>query len=384
MSRALPAGQPVDPMLVGAALALIGIGAVMVGSASVFVAEQAVSDPRYFFVQHLLALGIGVVGMLVALRIPTDWWNRTASLWLTVALGLLVFVLLPGVADTINGAKRWVDLGLINFQASELARLLLLIYMASYAVRQYESLSTSFEGFLRPMLVVFVAATLLIMEPDFGATAMLTATTIGILFLAGARLRDVLACGSAAVVAGGALILIEPERVERLTCSWFNPWQEQFDCGYQLVNSFIAIGSGTWFGAGLGAGVQKLAYLPDPHTDFIFAVLAEELGLVGATLVIALYAMFVCRAFDVGVRARQAGLPFHALLAMGIGLMLGLQAFVSIGVNTGLLPTKGLTLPLISYGRTSIVVTLFALGLLFRAAFEVARAAQPAGSRRAR
>jgi cell division protein FtsW len=382
MIPALRGNPRVDPVLVGTILGLVTIGTVMVGSASVYIAEQLANDPRHFFGQHLLALGIGMVGMLFALRIPTDWWNRTATLWLVVALGMLVFVLLPGVAERINGAKRWIDLGLINLQPSELARVLLLVYVVSYSVRRHEALSTDFAGFLRPVLLICLAAVLLIQEPDFGATALLMATTIGILFLAGARLRDLAVCGFGAVAAGSLLIYADSERLERLQCSWINPWQDQYDCGYQLVNSIIAIGSGSWFGAGLGAGVQKLAYLPDAHTDFIFAVLSEELGFIGATLVVVLFSMLVYRAFELGFRARESGLPFHALLIMGIALMLGLQAVVSIGVNTGLLPTKGLTLPLISFGRTSTVVTLFALGLLIRAAHEVAAAGNlsPRGS----
>jgi cell division protein FtsW len=355
----------------------------MVGSASVYIGDQPpFNDVRYFFDQHLLAIAVGVIGMLVAIRVPTEWWNRGASLALAVSIGLLVLVLLPGVAERINGAKRWVELGPVGFQASELARLLFLVYITSYSVRQAETLASSFAGFLRPMLLVALASLLLILEPDFGATAVLTATSMGVLFLAGARLRDLGFCGLVAGGVGALLISLDAERSSRLLCSWWDPWPERFGCGYQLANSYIAIGSGDLFGAGLGAGVQKLAFLPDAHTDFIFAVLTEELGLVGASLVMLLFAMLVYRAFQVGRRAITMGMPFHGLLCMGIGLTLGLQAAVSIGVNTGVLPTKGLTLPLISYGRTSIVVTLLALGILFRAASEVASAAAPEPRRR--
>jgi cell division protein FtsW len=365
--------SPLDPVLVGSTLALVGIGAVMVSSATISIADQTLGH----FQQHLLALAIGIAGMLVVLRIPIEWWNRSATLALVTAFALLILVLLPGVADLKNGARRWVDLGPISFQASELARLLLLVYVVSYAIRRSDALGTRCSGFLRPMLLIALASALLLLEPDFGATAVLTATSFGILFLAGARLRDVLGFGLAAVGAAAALIFSQPYRVERLLCSWFNPEEHQFDCGYQLFNSFIAIGSGNWLGVGLGAGVQKLRYLPDAHTDFIFAVLAEEFGLIGSTLVIALFAAIVYRAFELGRRGVAVGLPFHGLLCMGIGLMLGLEAAISIGVNTGLLPTKGLALPLISFGRTSAVVTLLALGILFRAAAEITRAAEP-------
>jgi cell division protein FtsW len=380
MSRTPAQHTGIDPALVLSVLSLIGLGAVMVGSASVFKAMDSFGDPRYYLEQHLIALALGTAGLVVALKTPIEWWNRGATLLLAGALFVLVLVLLPGAAERINGAKRWVDVGPVSFQASELARVMLLIYLVSYAVRQHAALSSSLAGFARPMMLIVLASVLLLLEPDFGATVLLTATSLGVLFLAGARLRDLVVSG---IIAGGAfaaLIFTQPYRVDRLLSSWLKPWEDAFDGGYQLVNSFIAIGSGTLFGAGLGEGVQKLNYLPEAHTDFIFAVLAEELGLVGATLVIVLFAVIVYRAFEIGRRAVDRELPFHGLLAMGIGLMLGMQAAVSIGVNTGLLPTKGLTLPLLSYGRTSAVTTLFVLGLLFRLASEVdaAERAKPA------
>lgn len=370
MTVSLRDPSPPDHMLIGASLALIGIGAIMAGSSSIGVADEAVGEPLYYFVQHLAALAIGLVGMLVAIKTPIEWWHRLGSLALLGALALLVAVLVPGVSDRINGARRWVDLGPIAFQASELARIMLLIYVVSYCVRQREALGSGFTGFLRPMMLIGVASVLLLLEPDLGATVVLVSTSLAILFLAGARLRDLAVAAVAAGMALTALIWSSAYRLDRLLC-WRNPWEDALDCGYQLVNSFIAIGSGTWFGVGLGQGVQKMHYLPEPHTDFVFAVLAEEAGLVGATAVIILFSVLVYRAFELGRRAVASGLAFHGLLAIGIGLSLGLQAAISIGVNTGILPTKGLTLPLISFGRTSIVVTLFALGLLLRVAREL-------------
>jgi cell division protein FtsW len=369
-----------EPMLIGTVLCLIGLGAIMSGSASIGIADENVGRPLYFFIQHLGALAVGGVGMLFATRVPIAAWNRVAGGLMLLAIVLLVAVLQPGIGSSVNGARRWIDLGPVGFQASELARIMLLIYVASYAVRQNEALGRSFSGFARPLVVVGAASVLLLLEPDLGATVVLTSTSLGILFLAGARLRDLTVAALAAGGAFGALIWSSPWRLDRLL-SWLNPWEDALDTGYQLVNSFIAIGSGTWFGVGLGKGVQKLHYLPEPHTDFVFAVLAEEAGLIGATLVVALYSMLVYRSFALGRRATSAGLPFHALLSTGIGISLGLQAAISIGVNTGLLPTKGLTLPLISYGRTSAVVTLFALGLLFRVARELDDLA-PAAKRR--
>lgn len=370
MTVSLRAESLPDPVLVGTSLALIGIGAIMAGSASIGVADENVGEPLFYFVQHLGALAIGLAGMLLAIQLPLEWWHRLGSLMLGGAFVVLVLVLLPGIGDTVNGARRWLDIGPVGFQASELARFMLLMYLASYGVRHREALASGFAGFLRPMVLVGLASLLLLLEPDFGATAVLIATSLGLLFVAGARLRDLSAAAAAAGAAFAALIWFEPYRLNRLL-SWLNPWEDALDSGYQLVNSFIAIGSGTWLGVGLGQGVQKMHYLPEPHTDFVFAVLAEEVGLIGATAVVILFSILVYRAFDLGRRAMAAEQPFNALLAIGIGLSLGLQAAISIGVNTGVLPTKGLTLPLISFGRTSIVVTLFALGLLLRVAREI-------------
>jgi cell division protein FtsW len=362
-----------DPVLLGTTLALLGLGTIMIGSASVALIE---GEPLYYLTRHLGALGLGLAALLVAIKMPIDWWNRLSGLLLTVALGLLVLVLVPGMGETVNGSARWIDVGPVGLQASEPARLFLLIYLASYAVRKHAELGAGFKGFARPMLLVACASLLLLLEPDYGATVVLTVTSLAIVFAAGARLRDV---ALAFVVSGAALTLLATSSAYRLQrlMAFRNPWSDPLDTGYQLVQSLIAIGSGSWFGAGLGASVQKLDYLPEGHTDFVFAVLAEELGFVGGTLVIALYGLLVYRAIDLGLRAIRAKLTFHGLLATGIGLSLGLQAAINIGVNTGLLPTKGLTLPLISYGRTSTVVTLLALGVLFRIERELALAGGP-------
>ena len=370
MTVSLRLQTPPDAALVGSSLALIGIGAIMAGSASIGIADDRTGEPLYYFVQHLGALAIGFVAMLVAIKTPVEWWNRLGSLMLAGAFVLLMLVLMPGLGDTANGARRWLDIGPIGFQASELARFMLLIYLASYCVRQREALCSGFAGFFRPMVLIGAASLLLLLEPDFGATAVLLATSLGVLFVAGARLRDLCIAALAAGASLAALIWSSPYRLDRLL-SWLNPWEDALDSGYQLVNSVIAIGRGTWFGVGLGEGVQKMHYLPEPHTDFVFAVLAEEVGLVGATIVVVLFSILVYRAFDLSRRAIASGQAFHGLVAIGIGLSLGLQAAISIGVNTGLLPTKGLTLPLISYGRTSVVVTLFSLGLLLRIAAEL-------------
>jgi cell division protein FtsW len=370
MKLALAPPIRIDPALAGATLGLVALGVVMVGSASVALADRAAGEPLYYLLQHVGALGAGSLGLLLAMAIPTEVWHRASALLLLLGIALLALVLLPQLGDTVNGSRRWLDLGPLRVQASEPARLCVLIYLASYAVRHHADLTTSLKGFLRPMVIVAAACLLLLAEPDFGAAVVVVATSLGVLFVAGARLRDF---GLVATVAGGALgalALSSAYRVERLT-AFLDPWGDPYASGFQLTNSLIAIGRGDWLGVGLGASVQKLFYLPEAHTDFVFAVVAEELGFAGSTVVIALFAVLVYRALVLGQRALDAGRQFQGLLCFGIGLMLGLEAFINIGVNTGLLPTKGLTLPLISYGRSSAVVTLAALGLLLRVAWEL-------------
>ena len=360
-----PPAFTLDPVLTSSIVALAALGAIMVGSASISLADQRTGEPLYFLLRHFGALGIGTLALLLAASLPTELWYRLHWAMLGMGIGLLVLVLLPTLGHTVNGSTRWLLLGPVQLQASEPARLCLLLYIASYAVRHSQELAASLKGFMKPMLIVACAAALLLLEPDFGAAVVLTATSLGVLFVGGARLRDFLlavACGAAAL---GVLAFSSAYRVERLT-TFLDPWADPYASGFQLTQSLIAIGRGEWLGVGLGASVQKLFYLPEAHTDFVFAVLAEELGLAGATIVIALFAAIVYRAIKLGQQAVQSGMPFQGLVATGIGLLLGLGAFINIGVNTGLLPTKGLTLPLVSYGRSSTIVTLAALGLLLR------------------
>jgi cell division protein FtsW len=278
---------------------------------------------------------------------------------------LLLVVLVPGIGYEVNGSRRWVRLGIMNFQISELARVLLLTYIASYAVRRAEELRASFKGFGKPVLVLGAAAVLLLLEPDFGAATVLMATGLAVLFLAGVRLLHLAVPLVLGVAAMATLALTSSYRLRRIT-SFRNPWEDAFDSGFQLTQSLIAIGRGEWFGVGLGSSVQKLFYLPEAHTDFVFAVLAEEFGLVGVVVVLGLFAVLVGRALAISRNAARAGLAFQSLLAAAVGIWLGLQVFVNVGVNMGLLPTKGLTLPLLSYGGSSMLVTLGWLGVLLR------------------
>lgn len=360
-------GHPIalDPALAGGVIGLAALGTIMVGSASISIADNATGEPFYYLLRHVGALGVGCAGLILAAMVPVETWYRLNGLCLVTGLALLVAPLLPSLSQTVNGASRWIAVGPLTLQPSEPARLCLLLYVAGFAVRHHGELTTRFAAFVRPLAVIALAGVLLLAEPDFGALVVLTATAVGMLFVAGARLRDVFA---AAVIGGAAIAALAYSaeyRIERLT-AFLDPWSDPFASGFQLTQSLIAIGRGDWLGVGLGESVQKLFYLPEAHTDFVFAVLAEELGLLGSTSVIVLFGVIVWRAIDMGQRALAAGLPFQGLVSTGIGLMLGIQAFINIGVNTGLLPTKGLTLPLVSYGRSSTVVTLVALGLLFR------------------
>jgi len=366
-------GLHLDPLLIGVAATLLLLGLVMVTSASVSLAGRDGGDPFYFLERQLLFALVGTAVAALLLRVPTELWERLGFPLLVLGLALLVLVLLPGLGASVNGSRRWLRLGPLNFQASEAARVCLLFYLCGYLVRREAEVRSSILGFLKPLGVLAVAALLLLIEPDFGSGVVLLATGIGVVFLAGVTLRHFLVlCGGA--VLGFALIAVSSSyRVRRLT-AFLDPWADPFNTGFQLTQSLIAIGRGEWFGVGLGASVQKLFYLPEAHTDFVFAVLAEELGFAGIALVIGLVLLIAFRALYIARRAAEAGMRFQAYLAAAFGIWIGLQAFINIGVNMGLLPTKGLTLPLLSYGRSSLLVTLGWLGVVLRVAHEVATA----------
>lgn len=376
-----PRSLQLDPVLLGVTLALLLLGMVMVGSASISIADRDLGQPFFFLNRQGMALAMGLIAGIVALGIPTVVWERTGFLLLLLALVLLAVVLLPGVGHEVNGSTRWLRYGPITVQVSEPARLLILMYLAGYLVRRQHAVRTSLFGFLRPMILIGLACGLLLAEPDFGAAVVLMATALGVMFVAGVRFRDFLTLFGGAVFSFGILAFASPYRLERLT-TFLDPWADPFDAGFQLTQSLIAIGRGGWFGVGVGGSVQKLFYLPEAHTDFVFAVLAEEIGLVGVIVTIALFAAVVWRAFAIAREAARNGRHYQAYLAFGLGIWLGLQVFINIAVNMGLLPTKGLTLPLLSYGRSSLVVTCIALGLLLRIHHELGTAGVAALTRR--
>jgi cell division protein FtsW len=351
-----------------AALLLIGI--VMVTSASMSIAAKDFTDPFYFLERQFIFAIAGLMLAWAMTRFPTELWHKYSLVLLVAALLLLVLVLIPGLGARVNGARRWLRIGVLNFQVSELAKVLVLAWVCSYCVRKRAELETTLPGLLKPFGLLALSGVLLLIEPDFGAATVLFATGFAVLFVAGARLRYVILLVSTAVVAFALLALTSPYRLKRLMI-FLHPFDDPFNGGFQLTQSLIAIGRGSWFGVGLGSSVQKLFYLPEAHTDFVFAVLAEELGLVGVLGVIALFLALVWRAFRISRMAAQADMRFQAYVAMAFGVWLGLQAVVNIGVNMGVLPTKGLTLPLLSYGRSSLLVSLAWLGVVLRIYHEV-------------
>jgi len=358
----------IDYWLSLSVLLLLVIGLVAVSSASISVSERQMGEPFYYFWRQLAHVCIGVGLAWGVLHIKIGFWERIGPSLLIFSFLLLLLVLLLG--SEVNGSTRWFSLGLFNFQPSELTKLSVVVFLAGYLVRRGDEVRESTKGFHKPLILISIIGILLLLEPDFGAAVVIALTTFCMMFLGGVRLRQFFLL---LILAGLALALIaftSPYRMERITC-FLNPWADPFDCGFQLTQALIAFGRGEWFGVGLGGSIQKLFYLPEAHTDFLFAVLCEELGLLGGVFVILLFATIVWRAFHFAHIAISQKNLFSGYLAYGLGLLIGLQAFTNIGVNMGLLPTKGLTLPLMSYGGSSMVLTCIACALLLRVGHEL-------------
>ncbi|MCW8944799.1 MAG: putative lipid II flippase FtsW [Sedimenticola sp.] len=356
-----------DYPLIIAAVALLGLGLVMVASASM----HRISDaPFYYMNRHLIAIALGLVGCLIVTQIPVTYWERSGALLYFVGLLLLVLVLIPGVGREANGATRWIPLGAFNLQSSEFMKLFMVIYIAGYLVRRQLEVALSVWGFIKPMLLLVIACSLIMVQPDFGTTTVILATAMGMLFLGGVPLWQFAILIGLAGSSLVALVLLSPYRLQRVT-AFLDPWADVENSGYQLAQALIAFGRGEWFGVGLGSGIQKQFYLPEAHTDFLMAVIGEEFGLLGTLAVVALFAVIVWRAFRTGMRAEQLNQRFAAYVAYGLGLWIGMQAFINMGVNVGLLPTKGLTLPLMSYGGNSIIVAMLVVAMLVRIDYEL-------------
>jgi cell division protein FtsW len=373
----------IDPVMVALVLGLVLLGLVMVTSASISIASQASGEPFLYLERQLILtlLGAGCAALVFCVR--TEQLERASMPLLVFATVLLVLVLVPGLGHAVNGSRRWLRVAGANFQVSELVRVIVLIYVASYAVRREKELRTTFSGLARPLALLACMGALLLAEPDFGAATVLFASGFALLFLAGARLRYALGMTLIAVAGFATLAMSSSYRLRRLT-TFLDPWADPYNSGFQLTQSLIAIGRGEWFGVGLGASVQKLFYLPEAHTDFLFAVLAEELGLAGVALTLALFLGLIWRSFFIARLAAGVGLKFGAYLAAGFGLWLGIQAFINIGVNMGVLPTKGLTLPLMSYGRSSLIVSMAWVGLVLRVYHEATHEARSGAGARVR
>ena len=351
---------------------LVLVVALVVALGVVMVASSAVAMSSTFILRHGIYLVVALLVGGLVLATPLAVWERTHRLAWLVALVLCAVVLIPGVGVEVNGARRWIRLGGFSLQASEFAKFFLLIYLAGYLARFAPQFGDSFAALARPLLMVGAVAVLLLLEPDFGAVVVLGCCTVGLLFLAGVRLRHYVLL--VIVVAGlfALLAVWQPYRLQRLV-SFTDPWAYAYGSGYQLTQALIAFGRGEISGLGLGEGIQKLFYLPEAHNDFIFAVIAEELGLVGALAVVLLFALLVLRIFHTGRLALGQQRPFAGYLAYGVGLLMGVQCLVNFGVNTGVLPTKGLTLPFVSYGGNSLLVSFALLALVLRAQLEADR-----------
>ncbi|MCR6663492.1 MAG: putative lipid II flippase FtsW [Luteimonas sp.] len=362
-----------DPWLVGLAIAIAAFGVAMVGSSSIAIGEDLKVGPFYFLVRHVMFLALGIAMCVVVMRTELKTIERYDRLLLLACFGALLLVFIPGLGHTVNGARRWVNLGVSNFQVVEAVKVIYIVWLASYLVRFRDDVNATWIAMLKPIGVAVVLVGMLLLQPDFGSATMLLAVTAGMLVLGGGHLKRMMLPVLAMLPALIALAVLEPYRLRRIT-SFTNPWEDQLGAGYQLTNALMAIGRGELTGVGFGASIQKLNYLPEAHTDFIFAVIGEELGFIGVCLVIGLFTALVGRALWVGLKCVEMRRHFAGYIAFGVALMIGLQALVSMGVNLGLLPTKGLTLPLISSGGSSVMMTCVAIGLLLRVSYELDRA----------
>ncbi|RRD00245.1 putative lipid II flippase FtsW [Amphritea balenae] len=361
---------PFDPWFLTAALCLILIGFIMISSASIEVAAVRNSNPFFYMIRHGIFIVIGLITAVVMFRIPVSFWQRSGP-WLLL-LGFLLLILVLLVGREINGSVRWIPLGPVNLQASEVAKFAMVVYLAGYLVRRLSEVRSSWKGIAKPALPLAFFVFLLILEPDFGAAVVLMGSIMGMIFLGGMKFSQfaLIVAGCAVVIP--SLAMLQPYRVVRLK-TFLDPWADPFGSGYQLAQAQIAFGRGDWLGTGLGNSVQKLFYLPEAHTDFVFSVLAEEMGLIAALLVVCLYGLLAIRMFKIGRKAEKLKQFFMAYMTYGFAIMLAGQALINIGVNVGALPTKGLTLPLLSYGGSSLVVSCAMLAIVMRVDYELKR-----------
>lgn len=360
-----------DPLLLIVCISLLLIGYVMVASSSMHLGVNIAGNSLYYPIKQLIHISLGLILAACLTAVPMRIWEKAGPWLFIVGLLLLIGVLVRGLGIKVNGSVRWLSIGELRIQVSEVVKFFAVIYMAGYVTRHHESIRESAFGLLKPLLLFSLACVLLLLEPDFGSAIVILMIAMGIMFLGGARLSQFIILLLFVDVLAILLVYFSPYRLVRVT-SFMNPWADPLNTGFQLVQALISFGRGEWVGVGLGSGIQKLFYLPEAHTDFLFSVIAEELGLLGVITVIGLFSLLVWRAFEIAVAAEKAGQRFSAFIAYGLGIWFGFQSFVNMGVNMGILPTKGLTLPLMSYGGGSMIVMCCAVALLFRVHNEVA------------
>ncbi|BDF96431.1 MULTISPECIES: cell division protein FtsW [Pseudoalteromonas] len=373
-----PSAQLFDVPLLYCVIMLIGLGFVMVTSASMPTADRLFDNPYHIIIRHSMFLAIGFVLFWITCCVPMDWWKRSNPYLLLLGMVLLIIVLIVG--REVNGAKRWIPIGPIGFQVAEAAKLYFFSYIAGYLVRKREEVQENIKGFAKPIAVFAVYAALILLQPDLGTVVVMFVTTVGLLFLAGAKLWQffvLILTGIGLVV---LLIIIEPYRMARVV-GFLEPWDDPFGKGYQLVQSLMAYSQGGWFGQGLGNSVQKLQYLPEAHNDFIFAVIGEELGFIGIVSILMVFGTFVFRALLIGQQALKCGKEYEGYFAFAIGIWFAFQTMVNVGASAGILPTKGLTLPFVSYGGSSLLIMTIAAAILLRVDFETKMATKQATSR---
>lgn len=361
-----------DYWLILVTFALLAIGFLLLASASMGISEKLYHSPLHFLTNQAIYLLVSLITVFLVIQFPLKFWEKVGGYLLLVSLFLLMLVLVPGIGREVNGSIRWLGFGPITLQVSELAKFSMTIYSAGYLFRRQNEVREGVKGFIKPLILLGMISGLLLLEPDFGAIVVMTLTLLGMMYLAGARLWQFIILFLLVGIVLGMLAVISPYRLLRLT-SFLNPWARPFDSGYQLVQSLIAFGRGGFFGVGLGNSIQKLFYLPEAHTDFLFAVLAEELGVIGQVIVLGLFAFLVAHALHLGQLAARVKNRFASYLAYGLGLLIGLQMIINVGVNLGLLPTKGLTLPFMSYGGSSMLFNCAIIGILLRIYHEIKR-----------
>lgn len=370
-----PAVFRMDGTLFWTWVTLLVLGVVMVASSSIGYAAATEGDPAFYLKKHLVFLLIGAAVSLVLVKLPLTIWYQLAPFILLAAFFLLVVVLIPGVGIERNGSRRWIGAGGATIQVAELAKGALIIFLSAYLVRQGETLRASWYGVSKPIGILAIFMLLLLLQPDFGSVVVMAGITIALVFLAGMHFLKFMLVALLGLGSLSAFVFSSEYRMARIT-GYLDPWADQFNSGYQLTQSLIAFGRGEWFGVGLGNSLQKLLYLPEAHTDFIFAVLAEELGLIGSLITIALLTIFIFRIFQLGIRAVNAGLAFGGFIAIGTATMFAVQSLINIGVACGLFPTKGLTLPFISSGGSSLIVCMALTAICLRISQEVQTTAQ--------